>query len=168
MIGAYTFIVSKKGMTRLIKNKFKYGNKAFECYEMSVADYYQFIRDPDALVEKKLTECGKLPKLSKKQIHRFLLILLDTKKQDDPFTSLRKNTKRDDKKAQNTIKDFHVFVGILGRVTGLDVMSMPLAMFWKMLEDLAIISGNKEYDPMRNEKTLDSEGLRKATGGKKK
>ena len=35
-----------------------------------------FIRDPDALLEKKLAECGEAPKLSEKQMAKFANIIL--------------------------------------------------------------------------------------------
>jgi hypothetical protein len=43
-------------------------------------------------------------------------------------------------------------------------MDLPLKVFWDLLRDLAIITGNEKYDENRNKKTIDSEELAKATG----
>lgn len=151
-------------MTWITKYYFDYWNKSFWCYEPSVGDYYLFIKDPEYFIEKKLTEWWKPPKLTQKQTDRFLRILFDTKENDILWT-LTKPKKNTDN--EQRLKDIHIWIAIVSRATYLDAMSLPLEMFWKILEDLEIIVWKKEYDPKRKSQRIDSEALKNFTWWKK-
>lgn len=143
----------------LSKWYFKYGGKMFWCRETSVADYCLYIRDPDYFFEKKLTEGGKSPELSKVQLAKFTEILL---LQDDAKDKIDRIKRKPTERQKQRVKDIHIWVGILGKVTNLDVMSLPLSMFWDMLKDLDVINLTKEYKEDRHRKTANYKWVKDA------
>ena len=72
------------------------------------------------------------------------------------------------KKQTQELKDLHIWIAVVSKMTNLDVMNLPLEMFWKVLDDMQIILGQKEYDANRKSKRLDSKELADVFGGNKK
>lgn len=149
----------------ITKLEFTYWWKSFWCREMTVWDYYLYLKDPDYLIEKKLSEWWKKVILTNSQLRRFLKILLDWKTDDNIATIMKKKS---DKKAENTLKDLHIFIWMISNILHSECLSLPLEMFWKIVKDLDVITWKETYDPMRNEKTIDSKALMEFTGWKKK
>lgn len=145
---------------------FKYnGGKSFRCRELTVGDYYLYVKDYDYFLEKKLTESNQKPKLTARQLKKFVKILLGVEDSPETFKEYMRSKKTTDKN-KKTLDDLHIFIFRMSANTGLDVMSLPLEMFRKYYKDIDIIIGKEQYDPNRNDKTLDIEGFMKATGGK--
>lgn len=146
-----------------IIHEFQYYNKRFKAGELTVWDYYIFIRDPQYAIQKILSEFNEQPpELERKYLTRFLRILLDTN--DDQL--LERLSGKQPKTNPLLEKDFHIMIGGFARITNLDPTNMPLKTFLEMRKDLGIISGSVEYDPKRNNERLDSDWLRKEFGGK--
>ena len=150
----------------LIKKHFRYWGRVFRCREMTVWDYYAFIRDPEYLVDKKLTEWWQpRPNLTSDELKRFMRELLGSKDEDDMLKSMTKK-KKTTKTDENRVKDFYIWIWVVGRLLQwwLNVMTIPLDMFWDILRDADIIIDPKNYDPDRNEKTIDGKWLKEMTG----
>lgn len=145
---------------------FTYWWRSFWCSEMTVWDYYLYLKDPEYLIEKKLDESWKKHNLSDVQLRRFIRILLDWKDEDDIINKLWK--KKNGDKTKKTLDDLHIFIGLVNTIIHTDSMNMPLEMFWKILKDISIISLKENYDPDRNDKTIDSKALMNFTGWKKR
>lgn len=154
----------------LIKKYYRYWGRVFRCREMTVWDYYAFIRDPDYLIDKKLTERWKpRPNLTNDEIKRFARDLVGWKDDDDMLKAMSKK-KKTTKTDENRIKDFYIWIWVVSRLLQwwLNVMTIPLDMFWDLLKDADVIVDPKNYDPDRHEKTIDSKWLNEMTGWKNK
>lgn len=141
-----------------IINEFQYYDKIFRAGELTVWDYYLFIRDPQYAIQKILSEFNEeQPELEEKFVKRFLRVLFDTK-DEDVIKSLWK------KKKENPLmeKDFHILIGSFARLTNLDPLNMPLSIFLKMRNDLKIIWWSEEYKADRNDTTVDKKWLYEA------
>lgn len=146
-----------------IINEFQYYNKTFKAGELTVWDYYIFIRDPQYAIQKVLSEFNETPpKLEQKHLTRFLRILFDTK-DDDLIDRLAGKKPKTNPLLE---KDFHIMVGAFARITNLDPSNMPLRTFLQMRNDIRIIWWTVEYDAKRNDERLDSDWLRKEFGDK--
>ena len=81
---------------------------------------------------------------------------MDEKELFDRMMKLAIGKKKKNDAAASRVKDLHIRISIASKVTGLDIMALPLVMFRAILDDMEIITGKKEYDPKRNSKRLDS------------
>lgn len=146
-----------------IIHEFQYYSKRFKAGELTVWDYYIFIRDPDYAIQKVLSEFNdQPPQLEPKHLRRFLRILFDTT--DDDL--IDRITKKKSKPNPLLEKDFHIMIGSFARITHLDPTNLPLKTFLQMRNDIGIIWWTVEYDPKRNDERLDSDSLRKEFGDK--
>lgn len=149
-----------------IVNTFLYnGAKSFRAGELTVAQYYAFLRDPESAIETVLGEYNtKLPELNQKQLSRFLDILLWN---DDPLGTILKK-KRNKAKDEETMRhhelDFHIsYVAVCKQING-DCWHLPLVVFKRIVDDIKILTGQQEYDPKRHVKTPDKKGFAELQG----
>lgn len=149
---------------RIVHNFIYNGNKTFKAWELTVGDYYLFLRDPEYAIEKILSEYNdKIPKLDQWQLTRFLDILFGN---NDPTAHIIKKKASKDK-LDSHAADFHLQIAWMVKVLWVSVDDMPLEVFHRMSKDIELIGDPSKYKPDRHNKRLDSKALMQATGGKK-
>lgn len=154
--------------TMRIVNTFLYNwAKSFRAWELTVAQYYAFLRDPESAIETVLSEFNQeLPKLNTKQLSRFLDILLWN---NDPLWSVlkkRRNKERDAELMRQHELDFHISYVTVCKQICWDCWHLPLVVFRRIVEDIEIFTGQKKYDPKRHNKSPDKKGFAELKGDK--
>ena len=138
------------------------GNKhSFRCGEMTVEQYEQFIRDPESTILAMLTEYNdEMPTLTRDEMVVFSTSLMGW------ATQIQSRVKQSSK-AQTSSDDFHISIGMMmvnAKQQYSEIQRMPMRVFLAILEDLPIILGQEEYDPMRRSERIDGEALGKLRG----
>ena len=134
-------------MYPLEKHTFHYGKwKKFYCCELSVADFYLYIKDPAGCIKYKVEQLNKqFPQLTDRQYRRFVSILVWS--EGAKLENIKSSTVE---KSKQFLKDFHLYVCWTANAVNIDVMNLPLEMFWKILKDIETIVGKVKYDALRH------------------
>lgn len=135
-------------MYPLEKHIFHYGRwKKFYCYELSVADFYLYVKDPAGCIKYKVEQLNKqIPQLTDRQYRRFVSILVWSE-----WTKVENLKKKvDDEKAKQFLRDFHLYICWTANAVNVDVMNLPLEMFWKIVQDIETIVWKVKYDALRH------------------
>jgi len=139
------------------------GGKSFQAWELTVGDYYLFLRDPEYATLKVLTEYNKKPPvLTKAQLEKFLAIYFDGKA--DPAQAIENRLKtawNSKEKAEEHARDFHIQYCMVSRVISFDCKDMPMEIYKKVVQDLAIIIDPSKYDKDRHSKKPDTKAINK-------
>lgn len=135
---------------------FIYLNKSFKAWDITVWDYLLLLEDFSIAREKILTEFNKkIPLLTNKQERTFWNILLDNTSSNNKIlnNNIPKKITEILKENNKIIEDFHIHIGRF--MTNLhqqysEILSMPLYLFRKLINDSKIIMWLEKYDPDRN------------------
>lgn len=149
---------------------FQYYNKTFKAWDLTVWDYWLYLRSPSEALEKILTEFNrKMPRMNPEHLARFQDVLFSTDNSERLNKVLDTKTKSNPKKEREKIKnaelDFHVEVGMFCfflHQSYEEVLRMPLWVYHRMWKDMKYISWKEELPKDRNKTTLDSPWLIKA------
>lgn len=135
---------------------FIYLNKSFKAWDITIWDYLLLLEDFPFARKKIFLEFNKkIPKLTNKQEKKFWSILLDSWISNNRIfkNNIPKNITEIFKENSQIIEDFHIHIGRF--MTQLhqqysEIISMPLYLFRKLINDSKIIMWLEKYDPNRN------------------
>lgn len=141
------------------------GNKSCKIGELTVGIYCLLLRDPLYALEYILSEFNESPpELTQSQIEKLLDILFW---QTNPVDKLLTKKSLSKEQIKNHELDFHLhYIAVCKQIQG-DCQHMPLRIFNRILQDLDILVGKKEYDPTRHSKQVDKQSLKEVIGEKK-
>jgi hypothetical protein len=140
------------------------GNKSCKIGELTVGIYYLLLRDSGYALEYILSEFNETPpELSQKQLERLLDILFGQTNLVEKLLPKKSLTKE---QIANHELDFHLhYIAVCKQIQG-DCQYLPLRIFNRILQDLDILVGKKEYDPARHSKHVDKQSLKEVIGEK--
>jgi len=149
---------------RVIHTFIYQGNKSCKIGELTVSIYYLFLRDPWYAIDYVLQEFNETPPvLTLEQLERLIDILFG---QTNPVEKLLPKKSLTREKISNHELDFHLhYIAVCKQMQG-DCQHLPLRIFNRILQDLDILIGKKEYDPARHTTTIDKHSLKEVIGEK--
>lgn len=149
---------------RIVNTFFYNGNKSCKIGELTVGIYYLLLRDPWYALEYILSEFNETPpKLSQEQLERLLDILFG---QTNPIEKLLPKKSLTKEHITHHELDFHLHYIAVCKQIQWDCQHLPLRIFNRILQDLDILVGKKEYDPARHSKHIDKQSLKDVIGEK--
>lgn len=151
-------------LMRIIHTFIYSGNKSCKIWELTVGLYYLFLRDPESALEQLLSEYNDiLPQFTHTQLERLLDIIFEIKHPKNKLFSIQ-NSDRNTKELGSLEKDFHLHYVSVCKQIQWDCRDMPLRIFQRIVDDIDILIGKKEYDPQRHQTHVDKQGLRDVMG----
>lgn len=145
-----------------IKKRYGYnGGKSFVAWELTVGQYYLFLRDSELCIEQLLSEFGELPQLNMKQLNAFLDDIFEN---DDPLRSLYSDHKKNKEEMKHLELDFHLNYVRASKICGFDIKDMPLKIYRRIIADSWVIADPEKYDKDRHKRTPDKRGFGEIQG----
>jgi len=133
--------------------------KTLKYWDMSWEQYTRYFYQPDEVIKEILTEFQETPDLSNDDMSFFIVTCFT---EITGVASLHK--KRD---GNHMVPEHHIPMGYLMfhlHQQYSEIMSMPARLVFLLLNDIAIFSGQEEYDPDRRLKSIDRDAIKKVFG----